>query len=110
MVLVNGVEYHTDDAVTISVKKTMPKLKAANLTFNPFYTEQSQALTITGGTVTKVEGTTPDWLTMDGTKLTLSNAPKSGSANLNLLVYTTEWAIPVNVKASVKLSYNAHVP
>lgn len=107
VVLVNGVEYHTDDAVTISVKKTMPKLKAANLTFNPFYTEQSQALTITGGTVTKVEGTTPDWLTMDGTKLTLSNAPKSGSANLNLLVYTAEWAIPVNVKASVKLSYKA---
>ena len=107
VVLVNGVEYHTDDAVTISVKKTMPKLKAANLTFNPFYTEQSQALTITGGTVTKVEGTTPDWLTMDGTKLTLSNAPKSGRASLNLLVYTTEWAIPVNVKASVKLSYKA---
>ena len=107
VVLVNGVEYHTEDAVTISVKKTMPKLKAANLTFNPFYTEESQTLTITGGTVTKVEGTTPDWLTMDGTKLTLSNAPKSGSANLNLLVYTTEWAIPVNVKASVKLSYKA---
>ena len=107
VVLVNGVEYHTDDAVTISVKKTMPKLKAANLTFNPFYTEESQTLTITGGTVTKVEGTTPDWLTMDGTKLTLSNAPKSGSASLNLLVYTTEWAIPVNVKASVKLSYKA---
>lgn len=107
VVLVNGVEYHTEDAVTISVKKTMPKLKAANLTFNPFYTEESQTLTITGGTVTKVEGTTPDWLTMDGTKLTLSNAPKSGSASLNLLVYTTEWAIPVNVKASVKLSYKA---
>ena len=107
VVLVNGVEYHTEDAVTISVKKTMPKLKAANLTFNPFYTEESQTLTITGGTVTKVEGTTPDWLTMDGTKLTLSNAPRSGSANLNLLVYTTEWAIPVNVKASVKLSYKA---
>lgn len=107
VVLVNGVEYHTDDAVTISVKKTTPKLKAANLTFNPFYTEESQALTITGGTVTKVEGTTPDWLTMDGTKLTLSNAPKSGRASLNLLVYTTEWAIPVNVKASVKLSYKA---
>ena len=107
VVLVNGVEYHTDDAVTISVKKTMPKLKAANLTFNPFYTEESQTLTITGGTVTKVEGTTPDWLTMDGTKLTLSNAPKSGRASLNLLVYTTEWAIPVNVKASVKLSYKA---
>ena len=107
VVLVNGVEYHTDDAVTISVRKTMPRLRAANLTFNPFYTEESQTLTITGGTVTKVEGTTPDWLTMDGTKLTLSNAPKSGRASLNLLVYTTEWAIPVNVKASVKLSYKA---
>ena len=107
VVLVNGVEYHTEDTVTISVRKTMPRLRAASLTFNSFYTEQSQALTITGGTVTKVEGTTPDWLTMDGTKLTLNNAPKSGSANLNLLVYTAEWAIPVSVRVSVRLSYRA---
>ena len=107
VVSVNGVEYHTEDAVAITVKKTTPKLKVSSLTFNPFYTEESQSLTITGGTVTKVECTTPDWLTMDGTKLTLNNAPKSGSASLNLVVYTAEWAIPASVKVSVRLSYKA---
>lgn len=106
-VSVNGVEYHTAEAVTIGVKKTRPKLKAGNLTFNPFYTGQSQALNITGGTVTKIEGTVPDWLELDGTKLTLKNAPKSGSASVNLLVYTEEWAVPVSVKVNVKLSYKA---
>ena len=106
-VSVNGVEYHTADAVTIGVKKTLPKLKAGNLTFNPFYTGQSQALNITGGTVMKIEGTTPSWLKLEGTKLTLKNAPKSGSASLNLLVYTEEWAVPASVKVSVKLSYKA---
>lgn len=106
-VSVNGVEYHTAEAVTIGVKKTLPKLKAGRLTFNPFYTGQSQALNITGGTVTKIEGTVPDWLELDGTKLTLKNAPKSGSASVNLLVYTEEWAVPVSVKVNVKLSYKA---
>lgn len=106
-VSVNGVEYHTAEAVTIGVKKTLPKLKAGNLIFNPFYTGQSQALNITGGTVTKIEGTMPDWLELDGTKLTLKNAPKSGSASVNLLVYTEEWAVPVSVKVNVKLSYKA---
>ena len=106
-VSVNGVEYHTAEAVTIGVKKTLPKLKAGKLTFNPFYTGQSQALNITGGTVTKIEGTVPDWLELDGTKLTLKNAPKSGSASVNLLVYTEEWAVPVSVKVNVKLSYKA---
>ena len=106
-VSVNGVEYHTAETVTIGVKKTLPKLKAGKLTFNPFYTGQSQALNITGGTVTKIEGTVPDWLELDGTKLTLKNAPKSGSASVNLLVYTEEWAVPVSVKVNVKLSYKA---
>lgn len=111
---INGVEYRTTDAVTITVKKTLPKLKAAALTFNPFYTSQSQALNVTGGTVTAIEPDTqakgyrwPDWLALEDTCLTLRNAPRSGSANLNLLVYTAEWSVPVSIKVSVKLSYKA---
>lgn len=109
VVEVNGVEYHTEDAVTVTVGKTLPKLKAQNMTFNSFYTDQSQALSITGGTVTKVEnnGQWPDWLTLDGTKLTLNNAPAKGSASLNLLVSTEEWAVPVPVKVTAKLAYKA---
>ena len=109
VVEVNGVEYHTEDAVTVTVGKTLPKLKAQNMTFNSFYTDQSQALSITGGTVTKVEnnGQWPEWLTLDGTKLTLNNAPTKGSASLNLLVSTEEWAVPVPVKVKAKLAYKA---
>ena len=109
VVEVNGVEYHTEDAVTVSVGKTLPKLKAQNVTFNSFYTDQSQALGITGGTVTKVEnnGQWPEWLTLDGTKLTLNNAPAKGSASLNLLVSTEEWAVPVPVKVTAKLACKA---
>ena len=109
VVEVNGVEYHTEDAVTVTVGKTLPKLKAQNMTFNSFYTDQSQALSITGGTVTKVEnnGLWPEWLTLDGTKLTLNNAPAKGSASLNLLVSTEEWAVPVPVKVTAKLAYKA---
>ena len=109
VVEVNGVEYHTEDAVTVTVGKTLPKLKAQNVTFNSFYTDQSQALSITGGTVTKVEnnGQRPGWLTLDGTKLTLNNAPTKGSASLNLLVSTEEWAVSVPVKVTAKLAYKA---
>ena len=109
VVEVNGVEYHTEDAVTVTVGKTLPKLKAQNMTFNSFYTDQSQTLSITGGTVTKVEnnGQWPDWLTLDGTKLTLNNAPAKGSASLNLLVSTEEWAVPVPVKVTAKLACKA---
>lgn len=109
VVEVNGVEYHTEDAVTVSVGKTLPKLKAQNVTFNSFYTDQSQALSITGGTVTKVEnnGQWPEWLTLDGTKLTLNNAPAKGSASLNLLVSTEEWAVPVPVQVTAKLTCKA---
>ena len=109
VVEVNGVEYHTEDAVTVTVGKTLPKLKAQNMTFNSFYTDQSQALSITGGTVTKVEnnGLGPDWLTLDGIKLTLNNAPTKGSASLNLLVSTEEWAVPVPVKVKANLAYKA---
>lgn len=107
VVLISGVEYRTEDAVTIAVKKSTPKLKGTNLTFNSFYTNQSQALNITGGTVTRIEGELPQWLAMDGTRLTLRNAPASGSAALNLQVYTAEWAIPAQVKLTVKLSRKA---
>lgn len=107
VVLISGVEYRAEDAVTIAVKKSTPKLKGTNLTFNSFYTNQSQALNITGGTVTRIEGELPQWLAMDGTRLTLRNAPASGSAALNLQVYTAEWAIPAQVKLTVKLSRKA---
>lgn len=119
IVTVGGTEFTAEGSVKLTVKKTLPKLKAENLTFNPFFTNQSQKIAITGATVTGIEEdiykatakapAIPDWLQLnpnDGT-LTLKDAPKSGSGKANLLVETKEWVVPIPVAVSVKLSYKA---
>ncbi len=116
IVTVCGTEHTADTALKLTVKKTMPKLKAKALTFNPFFTNQSQSISITGATVTSIsrgEDTSkakalPSWLTLDEGVLTLTdNAPKSGSGKVNLLIETEEWAIPLPLTLSAKLKYKA---
>ena len=107
-VTVGDEEFTTGTALTLTVKKSTPKLKATALTFNPFYSEQAQAIKITGATVTDIEGKTlPDWLTLDNGVLTLNKAPRRGSANAVVSVQTEEWVNPVTVSGPVKLSYAA---
>lgn len=93
IVSVNGVEFRTSDSLTLKVKKDTPRLTARALSFNSFYTGQTQAISFTGGTVTGITGTMPDWLTLDNGKLTLTGAKTKASATLNLSVATEEWAI-----------------
>lgn len=93
IVSVNGVEFRTSDSLTLKVKKDTPRLTARALGFNSFYTGQTQAISITGGTVTGITGTMPDWLTLEDGKLTLTGAKTKASATLNLSVATEEWAI-----------------
>ena len=107
-VTVDEREYITDTALTLTVKKSTPKLKAAALTFNPFYTEQFQTIQITGATVRSItQSTLPDWLMLENGVLSLNNAPNRGSAKAIVSVQTEEWVDPVTVSVSVKLSYAA---
>ena len=111
-VTVQGQEYTTDE-LTLTVKKSTPKLKATVSPFNSFYSGQSQAIVITGGTVMSISEdaskTTaiPTWLSLENGILTLKpNAPlKNASGNACLLVETEEWAIPAAVTLSVKNVY-----
>lgn len=119
IVNVEGREFTTDGKLTLTVKKTMPKLKAATLTFNSFYPGETKPIAITGGTVTgilrnsaKDTGKTtalPKWLTLSEGVLTLTgDAPeKSASGSVYVLAETEEWAIPIAVTVPVKLVYKA---
>ena len=117
-VTVQGQEYETEK-LTLTVKKTMPKLKATIAAFNSFYSGQSQEIVITGGTVSSIYAdeskntakTTaiPAWLTLKDGALTLTaDTPlKSASGTAYVMVETEEWSIPTAIKLSVKNTYKA---
>ena len=115
-VTVDGQTYETEK-LTLTVKKSVPKLKATIAEFNSFYAGQSNPIVITGGTVTEIREneakntakTTaiPNWVTLADGVLTLNeNAPaKSCSGNVYIEVLTEEWRIPVELTLSVKNNY-----
>lgn len=110
-VTVQGKEY-TSENLTLTVKKTQPKLKATVSAFNSFYLDQVQKIVVTGGTVTGIapapDKIQPDWLILgeDGTLSLTEDAPrKNVSGKLYLLVETEEWRIPAAVTLTVKNAY-----
>lgn len=110
-VTVDGKAFITDTALKLTVKKSMPKLKVSALTFNPFYTGQSQAIQITGATVTDIESKVlPEWLTLENGVLTLTEkAPAKASGKVSVTVKTAEWGdnISTNLTIPVKTAYAA---
>ena len=115
-VTVGNTEFVTDAKLRLTVKKTMPKLKADTVQFNSFYSGQSAPIVINGASVTAVRPDTgkklavPAWLTLsDDGKLSLTpDAPKkSASGSAYILVDTEEWAVPAAVTVSVKNTYKA---
>ena len=111
IVNVDGKEFVTDASLTLTVKKSTPKLKAAALTFNTFYTGQSQAIQITGATVTDIESKSrPEWLMLENGVLKLAeNAPAKASGKVTVRVKTAEWVdnISIDLTIPVKTAYAA---
>ena len=112
VVTVGGQKYTTEE-LTLTVKKSVPKLKATVAAFNSFCPGQTQQITITGGTVTGIRlnpaMTQPDWLTLnaDGSLSLNENAGQKNSGKLYLLVETEEWSTPASVTLTVKNTYKA---
>lgn len=109
-VWVDGEDYTTDEILTLTVKQSKPKLKAKIDTFNSFYTNQTQEITITGGTATGITvKSLPNWLTPneDFTLSLNENAGTKNSGKAVLLVETEEWNISAEVTLSVKNAYKA---
>ena len=115
-VTVGNTEFVTDAKLKLTVKKTLPKLKADAVQFNSFYSGQSAPIVINGASVTAIRPDTgkklavPAWLTLsDDGKLSIApDAPgKSASGSAYILVDTEEWAVPAAVAVSVKNTYKA---
>lgn len=100
--------------LTLTVKKTLPKLKASVPEFNSFYSGDSQKIVVDGVTVTSIivdsSKTTalPNWLDLseDGTLTLNEKAPLANtSAKAYLHVNTEEWRIPAAVAVNIKNTY-----
>lgn len=107
---VDNTEFVTGSALKLTVKTTLPKLTADAVTLNPFYSGDARQLSIRGGEITGVcidpdsESKRPAWLELDALSVKLAeNAPKTGSAKLQLLADVKGWAKPVKLSVSIKL-------
>lgn len=108
----------TEETLNISVKKSLPKLTASQLTINGFYNEKTYMPDIKGATVTGIyveedhANSWPDWLGIDeGPDGQIGVNPdvttKTANAKVWLSVETEQWAIPASVQLPVKLIYQA---
>ena len=108
----------TEETLNISVKKSLPKLTASQLTINGFYNEKTYMPDIQGATVTGIykeadhANSWPSWLEIDeGAEGQLYVNPdvttKTANAKVWLSVETEQWAIPASVQLPVKLIYQA---
>lgn len=111
-------ELLTEETLNISVKKSLPKLTASQLTINGFYNEKTYMPDIQGATVTGIykeadhANSWPSWLEIDeGPEGQLYVNPdvttKTANAKVWLSVETEQWAIPASVQLPVKLIYQA---
>lgn len=102
-VTVDGSSF-TTDPLTLTVKKTLPTIKAAAVKINSF-APVSAAIKFTGGTVTGVRanGSLPNGFRLDGMNVAYTGSAAKASAKLNLLAAVdgcTEER-PVTVSVSV---------
>ena len=111
-------ELLTEETLNISVKKSLPKLTASQLTINGFYNDKTYMPDIKGATVTGIyveedhANSWPDWLGIDeGPDGQIGVNPdvttKTANAKVWLSVETEQWAIPASVQLPVKLIYQA---
>ena len=111
-------ELLTEETLNISVKKTLPKLTASQLTINGFYNDKTYMPDIQGATVTGIyveedhANSWPEWLGIDeGPDGQIGVNPdvttKTANAKVWLSVKTEQWAIPAAVQLPVKLIYQA---
>ena len=96
-VSINGQEFPTEP-LTLTVKKSQPKIKANDVKFNSFIKDE-QPVVFTGGTVTKVKSVSglPEWLDY-------IPDPQTGD-----MWITYDYSEPNSEKATLKLTANVEV-
>lgn len=102
-VTAGGNEYTTEE-VTITLKKSMPKLKAGKISLNSAIEKGSAKVEITGGTVTGIEinGTAPEWVKFEDDKLIYTGTRYAKlKAKVTLDVTVKGWVPKVQVAVDV---------
>lgn len=108
----------TEETLNISVKKSLPKLTASQLTINGFYDEKTYMPDIKGATVTGIyveedhANSWPEWLSIDEGEdgqifVNPDVTTKTANAKVWLSVKTEQWAKAASVQLPVKLIYQA---
>ena len=108
-IYVEGESFETSEKtpLVITVKKTLPKLKAAAVKLNSYIPGDTQPIVISGGTVTGLAIDSSKkgnitWAELNGMELTYRGAANKGMrGKLNLLADVEGWAVPVPVAVSV---------
>ncbi|MCR5137322.1 MAG: leucine-rich repeat domain-containing protein, partial [Oscillospiraceae bacterium] len=106
--LSNGTETDTT-VVTVTVKKSQPKLTAKPVTVNSFITGQTVPVEITGGRVDSVKAQDLGFATLNS-DLTVTVKPgytKNASKTVTLSVQPDDWAVATTLKITVKNQYKA---
>lgn len=113
-------ETFTTDMLTVTVKKNLPKIKAANVNINSWAgcLDNSAVLSFSGGTVTDVETypsggrQLPDWLRLDAQKQTLVYSGLEGARKRDqvYMLCTVEGYERVPVAVSFKVTAAPTVP
>lgn len=103
LLTVDGTEF-TTQPLTLTVKKTLPTVKAKAVKLNSF-DHAPGALVFTGANVVAVEpiGSLPDGFRLDGMNVVYSGAAPKASAKINLMAAVENLAVqrPVTVSVSV---------
>ncbi len=110
--IIDDMPYTTDQTMTLTVNKKLPKVTAAAVKLNSFY-DDAKSVVIKGGTAESITAVDAiPWLvfenTDEGTAVRYNlgangeNWKLKKSAKVNLSVSLQGWAVPVNVKMSVK--------
>ncbi len=109
LVLSDGTETDTAE-VTVTVKKSQPKLTVKAVTVNGFISGQTVPVEITGGTVRFIPAQDLGFATLnsDLTVTVKNGVTQSGSKTVTLNnVELEDWAVPTTLKITVKNQYKA---
>ena len=107
-VTIDGQEFTTEKKLTLTVKKSLPTIKAKAVKLNSFFAGDTQPIVFTGGTVTAVRladgRTVPEWIALSEDCRSIAytgtlNAKNSGKLYLTATV--AGWAVERPVTVSV---------
>lgn len=106
LTLADGAELTTPE-LTLTVKKSFPKLKAEAVKLNRFIKGDRAKVVITGGTVKSFTANTLPIATLSDDLVVTVNNNRNGSGRFTLKCELEDWVLPATVAVPVTVGYTA---